>query len=331
MERISIFNYEAFYLDFLEGNLSEEDHALFLLFLEENPELKVVDEDLPALELEQPFMDDTFKNSLKQPLLSDKITNLNYEYFLISQAEGLLSEEKENEIDSFIAGNSELEKEKTLINSTYFSPEEKFVYLEKNSLKRKRAIILWPYYAVAASIMLAMLLWNFNRNDILENENVKFVEKDPVNPEIVKEVPGTDAKDNLQFAEKSFEEKTNVLTTKESVGSTAPTNKPNITDKINNNLSPRVPSANLISLENQKVEPIHIYPPDPNELVSEENNQDLASLEFSDMNNPIKPVTNFVGDKIKRTVDFRLKKKEAGKPSGFFLKIGKLEISRKRN
>ena len=31
---------------------------------------------------------------------------------------------------------SELEKEKTLINSTYFSPEEKFVYLEKNSLKR---------------------------------------------------------------------------------------------------------------------------------------------------------------------------------------------------
>ena len=99
MERISIFNYEAFYLDFLEGNLSEEDHALFLLFLEENPELKVVDEDLPALELEQPFMDDTFKNSLKQPLLSEKITNLNYEYFLISQAEGLLSEEKENEID----------------------------------------------------------------------------------------------------------------------------------------------------------------------------------------------------------------------------------------
>jgi len=331
MERISIFNYEAFYLDFLEGNLSEEDHALFLTFLEENPELKVVDEDLPALELENSFMDDTFKNSLKQPLLSDKITHLNYEYFLISQAEGLLDKDRETEINAFISGNPELEKERALIKSTYFSPKEKFVYTEKSSLKRKRAIILWPYYAVAASIMLAMLLWNFNRNDILENENVKFVEKAPVNPEIVKEALRSDGKDNVQFAEKSFEEKTNPPIKKESIGSAVPKNKPNITDNINNNLSPRAPSANLISLENQKVEPIHIYPPDPNELVSEENNQDLASLEFSDMNNPIKPVTNFAGDKIKRTVDFRLKKKEAGKPSGFFLKIGKLEISRKRN
>jgi len=41
MEHISIFNYEAFYLDFLEGTLSEEDTALFLKFMEEHPELRL--------------------------------------------------------------------------------------------------------------------------------------------------------------------------------------------------------------------------------------------------------------------------------------------------
>ena len=43
MERISIFNYEAFYLDYLEGRLNQEDSALLLLFLESHPELIVED------------------------------------------------------------------------------------------------------------------------------------------------------------------------------------------------------------------------------------------------------------------------------------------------
>lgn len=331
MERISIFNYEAFYLDFLEGNLNREDHALFLKFLEENPELKVIDEDLPTLELEESFLDDTYKDGLKQPLLSDTITLLNYEYFLISQSEGLLSEEKENEIESFIAGNSELEKEKTLINSTYFSPEEQFVYVEKNSLKRKKAVVLWPYYAAAASIMLAVLFWNFNGNGIIQNETIKFVEKNEVAPEIIKEIPSLKIEDNVQIAEHPYAEKTTTQKHPENNGSVETQNQSKKPDNINNDLSPRRPSPNLISLEDQKIEPIHIYPSTPNKVILEENSQDVASLGFNDMTNPIKPVTSFVGDKINRTVDFRRKKKEEGKPSGFFLKIGKLEVSRKRN
>ena len=331
MERISIFNYEAFYLDFLEGNLNREDRALFLKFLEENPELKVIDEDLPTLELEESFLDETYKDGLKQPLLSDTITLLNYEYFLISQSEGLLSEEKEKEIDSFISGNSKLEKEKALINSTYFSPEEEFVYVEKNSLKRKKAVVLWPYYAAAASIMLAVLLWNFNGNGIIENDTIKFVEKDEVVPEIIKEIPSLKIEDNVQIAEQPLAEKTTPQKEPQNTGSIDTQNELKTPDNINNDLSPRGPSPNLISLEDQKIEPIHIYPSTPNKVILEENSQDVASLGFNDMTNPIKPVTSFVGDKINRTVDFRRKKKEEGKPSGFFLKIGKLEVSRKRN
>ena len=50
MEKISIFNYEAYYLDLLEGNLSEEDTALLLDFLEQHPHLKLDHEFMPELD-----------------------------------------------------------------------------------------------------------------------------------------------------------------------------------------------------------------------------------------------------------------------------------------
>ena len=89
MERISIFNYEAFYLDFLEGNLNEEDTALLMAFLEANPDLKMEDDSLPTFEAEEFELDDALKNDLKQPLIDEAITNNNVEYFMISDAEGI--------------------------------------------------------------------------------------------------------------------------------------------------------------------------------------------------------------------------------------------------
>ena len=44
--KISIQNYEAFVLDFLEGNLSEQKQAEMLLFLEQNPHLQTEIDDL---------------------------------------------------------------------------------------------------------------------------------------------------------------------------------------------------------------------------------------------------------------------------------------------
>jgi hypothetical protein len=49
------------------------------------------------------------------------------------------------------------------------------------------------------------------------------------------------------------------------------------------------------------------------------------------MNNPIEPVTSFIESKTKTEVDFRTTKKVEGKPRGFFIKIGKFEVSRNRH
>lgn len=51
MSRINNNNYEAFWLDYLEGQLSPEDTAEFLLFVSQHPELDIdLDEELVALQ-----------------------------------------------------------------------------------------------------------------------------------------------------------------------------------------------------------------------------------------------------------------------------------------
>ena len=100
MEKISIFNYEAFYLDYLEGNLNTEDAELFITFLNDHPELKVNDDFLPTFSNEQSALDAQFKEDLKQISFNETaICNENVGQFFIAEAEKLLSQEKIIELD----------------------------------------------------------------------------------------------------------------------------------------------------------------------------------------------------------------------------------------
>jgi hypothetical protein len=57
----------------------------------------------------------------------------------------------------------------------------------------------------------------------------------------------------------------------------------------------------------------------------------VSNNSFQDMNNPIKPITNRLSDVVKQEVDFRMAKATEKTPGGFYLKIGKLEISHRKN
>ena len=58
-----------------------------------------------------------------------------------------------------------------------------------------------------------------------------------------------------------------------------------------------------------------------------EEPSDYTILGFNDMNNPISPITNRLANVVKQEVDFRTAKATAKRSGGFYLKIGKLEIS----
>ena len=63
---ITIENYEAFYLDYLEGNLSGETLVAFEAFLAAHPELSVDDDALVTLPVSEESFDAVQKLSMKK-------------------------------------------------------------------------------------------------------------------------------------------------------------------------------------------------------------------------------------------------------------------------
>jgi len=334
MERISIFNYEAFYLDFLEGNLNEEDTALLIAFLDANPDLKMEDDSLPTFEGEELKLDAALKNDLKQPLMDGAITDNNVEYFMISDAEGLLDEAKTAELEKYVEGDAKLEREKALYGAVYFEPDMSVGYTEKEGLKRK-TVVLWQYItiAAAASVIAFFLVWSSINNGPVTEQGTYFVE-DGQN-----ETPSNDEDNQSLNSEDQQPNNVPQVANEESNSGNAdvyyvqPT--PNDEeDKRPSDMSidkmERRSVGNIVAtIDNRDIEPIskRTFPTVTEDVQTQDNN----TLAFNEMQNPIAPITEFVEKKTNREVDFRRTKKTEGKPGGFFLKIGKFELSRKRH
>lgn len=338
MERISIFNYEAFYLDFLEGNLSEEDTALLMAFLEEHPELKIEDEMFPILEESPLHLENEFKTELKQILFNeDAITSENVEQFMIAEQEGLLSDAKKTALDVFIGRNEALIATRKLYVAAHLKPNLSQVYTDKKSLKRSKRIVLWPYISIAAAASVAFffMVWNpstgLNTNNTASLASKHEDDSLKVNPKVEQTSP-TKKQDDLQ--ENTFIQDQNAVYYKKekilhespvelAVVENASSEQPQIGGlksrqlrKIRTNeIDLEVIEGNLASAQKTKSH------------VIKESNNDYAMLGFEDMNNPIQPITNRLASAVKQEVDFRAAKATEKRSGGFYLKIGKLEIS----
>jgi len=183
MERISIFNYEAFYLDFLEGNLSEEDTVLLFEFLDKHPELKLEDDALVTLNDDLPVLDDQFKMGLKQVEFNETvITAHNAEQFMIAETEGLLSSEKVIELDQFVGSDTDRMRLRKSFAATRLQPDVRVVFADKDSLKRKKKIALWPIISLAAAACAAVLflLWDPADTALTIQSDQTVAQKDPL-------------------------------------------------------------------------------------------------------------------------------------------------------
>lgn len=327
MERISIFNYEAYYLDYLEGNLNEEESALLLAFLEEHPECKLEDAELPEFDVEKLWASYELKQSLLQTDDSDTITAVNLDHFLIARAEGVLNEEKKQELDAFVRENG-LEREEQLVQLTYFTPDLTQRYADKSALKQGRTIALWPYIAAAASLILFFML--FPTDDTAGKAQGGLVADDKKNDKALPKeknekinAPVNYLSDGTQIAESEQWDEV--------------PEKPSVNDpyKERENIAieaDRLAKRELLSYMGDKnLQPISTSLTSAAvEEVKEKNNQnDFAFTAFDDLKNPIEPITKILSDKTKRDIDFRSGESKKNDSRGFYLKIGNLEVSRR--
>lgn len=317
--KITRENYEMFYLDLLEGNISNEDKLLLNEFLAANPDL-IEDEDLVFLESSDDQYSDK-SNLLQFDVITDEINLNNIEYFLIAEKEGLLNNKKQAELNLFISKNNELLNDKKYYQLSTLQSDSSVVYSEKKSLLQKEKVVLWPWISgvgVAASILLFMQL-----NTTIATPNVSYAQKE-LKIELEDSLPYFDNKTNYNI---SSNRNSNQLVAKEKIEINTPKkldNPRNIDFSVQD--GERIVLANAANPELNKMQRAELPVLLDYNFDSDENT--VAALSPSEMNNPLKPVTDVIGKITGADVDYGIDK-QAESGNKFYLKIGKLEILRK--
>ena len=330
---INIENYEAFYLDFLEGNLNEDENRAFLTFLEENPDL-IQDEDLMSFSAENPLesLDNNFIKNLKVFDKSETISAENYENFMIASVEKQLGVTKQTELKDFITKHKKLQEEYNLYQKAILFPDTTIVYAEKNKLKRGIVIPLYgKFISIAAALAIIFFAIPTNNPNLSSGELVasrRILNENPLKNKKIDLIPSDKTNTNLSFDLKN-------------------STSAKIIKKEENLLPSENIDVNSIALIEMKTRKINIEIPSknsnfeiiPSDFAStfEKNKKTLKNsvaeessyLAFSEMKNPAKIVTNTVAEKFKTKVDLRTAKASSKKQGGFFIKIGKFELSRK--
>ena len=182
-------NYEIYFIDFLEGNLSEKEIILVENFLEMNPDLK---EEFDLLDFEsvnlKPVASSTDFSFLKKEQAIDPDNETN---FFIGKLEGDLSAEEEKMLALYLKENPEKINLYESFQQTKLTPVVHF-YPGKKKLKKQpsRTLFFSLATSAAAAAIFAVIVFNFNTQEtIYQASNFKNnweLNSPPIQNQIVK-------------------------------------------------------------------------------------------------------------------------------------------------
>jgi len=327
MEQLNKHNYEAFYLDFLDGNLNQEDAAQLFRFLNENPSLKIEEENFDEIINFNEQLDDSFKNELKQVDFElDEINQYTINSFLIAQFEKQLSANKEKEIEVFLVEHPKFKAEQQQIKTTFLNPDLSIVYPDKKGLKKSETRYLWPLISSIAAILVILFLVMNPTSTSLEGikntaalpgkplvKNKRIIESKeidhPIQKETKRRIKSTITIANLLQSEKEIQlvaQIDTILTNKEVVENESITIQYEIEDK------------------DQNVAEVSVIPFIKKRTVSNAAFDCVSVLDKY----PIESFTNNLSTIIKKQVEFKTCRNTKTNKAGFYLKIGKFIISK---
>lgn len=310
MSKINLTNYEAFYLDYLEGNLSETDRVAFELFLNEHPEIEM-DGELPDFTL---TMDEQLPSDfISQLRVFDEHETINahtIEGFLIASAEGILSNKKQKELQAYLLKNPSHLDTLGVYHKTKLKPDLNIAYPNKQGLKKgnDRRLIFGVISAVAAVFVGVVLL--FPNSETVYHHARKLPEKTDVR-----------SKSNMEPAKPAEQQELLSGLFQVPVISTS---KEVVTD-VNLSYQPDVQDTLLVDAP-QETLALRETNPLPSISKDEVKSEFVA---FSQMKSPIEPLFQFKMKKLREKIDFRYAKATADKQGGFYLKLWNFEVSRK--
>lgn len=154
---INEHNYEAWFLDYAEGNLSEEQVAQLMAFVEARPELAAELEEFELMALEAPEMAMMNPAALKMPDAAGAITESLADDLLIGELEGTLTAAENKELTALVAAHPILEADRALYKQTVLVADTTQGFGNKAGLKRGGVLI--PLFVKRAAAIAAVLLF----------------------------------------------------------------------------------------------------------------------------------------------------------------------------
>lgn len=319
INEITLDNYEAYYLDYLEGNLDDTTIAAFEAFLEAHPSLKMDDEELPMLELSNEQLSSFEKSVLYKG--ETFIHKENLSIFLIAELENQLSAEQLVVLNNYLANNEYARKEKAWFQQTIL-PTTTIEFSAKSGMKKGGRIVplYWLSGAAAASIALFI---TFNSFKTVPSSGIDL----DTNGQTVAKVgdstiSSSDSATSIDADVLQPTSKQNLITPIASTHSNEQ-EKPVELEKKQFNWK-NTDKQLLLPIQKASNESTADIP----KTKEENNGTDLAMLT---MTNPVKSITNKLSEKLNTEIDFKSAKPTERQKGGFYLKIGKLEITRQKS
>jgi hypothetical protein len=160
-------NYEAYFLDYIEGNLNAAEIARLMDFLVSNPDLKAELENYEPVTLAPETNIYTEKDTLKKNReTKHSVYESNFDEYCIARIENDLDKKTVNLFEFYLQQHPEKLREYNLYCKTILKADKRIVYNEKRKLKHfkivHQRIAFYRILAVAATITLMFLIFRFN-------------------------------------------------------------------------------------------------------------------------------------------------------------------------
>jgi hypothetical protein len=158
MQPINQHNYEAYFLDYIEGSLSTVQEQELHLFLTKHPDLKAEVEEIKLLYLEESKPKGF--NAKDKLYRNEETALLQEEHLCIAAAEEVLTAEEKSSFDEMIKERSEVLAELAYYQKSRLSVPN-IAFPDKEKLKKRALpLISWKTYvsAVAAAVLAIFLI-----------------------------------------------------------------------------------------------------------------------------------------------------------------------------
>jgi hypothetical protein len=202
-------NFEAYLLDYLEGNLDPLLTADLMAFLTENPEYESY---IPEYDT-RIALNGNHEYHQKSRLKKDfadvpEITLVNFDEFCIASCEGLLDDAGRKRLSDFVEAHPEKRQEFDLFASIKLQPDTSVMFADKARLKKHAPFALKPrliYFTVGIAASLALLFVL-----ILKKPAESIYTQSPVKEDVIVPVIPSDQQVSIPESANSATQQTNL-------------------------------------------------------------------------------------------------------------------------